>query len=144
MQRTALTVPSCCASVSFSWNAHRTQDRRRISVCVDVGASEIEGWVVKKLKALKASSLSRCRWWCGCGSLVGRLPTSDPQVKAIWEPAEHRRWGTLPLPLPLAIPFFALAPLGYSSVLPRSSCPHLAGSWDPPTANCCGPSALCW
>lgn len=69
-------------------------------MCVD--ASEVEGWVFKKLKALKAGSLSRRRR--SCGSLVRRLPTSDPQVKAIWEPAEHRRWGTLPLPLPLAIP----------------------------------------
>lgn len=95
-------------------------------VCVRVGAPEVEGWVFKKLKALEAGSLPRCRRSRGsllargplhgpgsvllsqpqvpcqfiphfCGNqktappLGGRLPSSDRQVKAIWEPAEHRQ-----------------------------------------------------
>lgn len=81
--------------------------------------------------------------------LGGRLPPSAPQGKAIRELAEQATVGFSATTLAPCHPFFALLPpaglqgLGWSSCLPRSSCPHLAGSWDPPTENCCGLSALC-
>lgn len=41
-------------------------------------------------------------------------------------------------------PAVPLPSSGSASRLPQSSCPHLARSWAPPTANCWGHSALCW
>lgn len=73
MQKTALlSAPSCSASVSLSWNAHLTQGKKRAGTisCVDVRASEIESWVLKKLKALKTDSPSRHR--PSLGSLLAR------------------------------------------------------------------------
>lgn len=82
--------------------------------------------------------------------LGGRFPRFYPHNEKQSRSLQGSDVGILPPHLPPCRPFFPLPSpaglqgLGESSSLPWSSFAHLARSWDPPTWNCCGPSALCW
>ena len=148
----------------------RTQKERRVCVCVseDARAQSPQGrlsfppqtaaWVSPGPtprgmdRVCPAEPAGTALFWePEHGAPSGReVPTLlPPQCKTVPEPAGQRRGDSattfapchplFPLPSPVG-----LQGLEESTSLPWSSFSHLARSWDPPTWNGCGPSALCW